>query len=101
MVVVRTQPNALIHLCAVVCVCTAGWLLKLNAPEWALISLAIAGVWTAECLNTALEFLSDQVSPNYCPLIRDAKDVAAAGVFIASCASAIVGFLIVASKITK
>ena len=39
-------------------------------------------VWTAEALNTAFEFLADAASPNFHPVVRDAKDVAAGAVLI-------------------
>jgi diacylglycerol kinase (ATP) len=44
-------------------------------------------VWLGEALNTALELLADEVSLEQRPLIGKAKDVAAAGVLIASLAS--------------
>jgi diacylglycerol kinase (ATP) len=44
-------------------------------------------VWLGEALNTALELLADEVSLEQRPLIGKAKDVAAAGVLIASLTS--------------
>jgi diacylglycerol kinase (ATP) len=42
-----------------VIVCVVGFLFQLSTPEWRWIVLAIVAVWTAEALNTALEFLTD------------------------------------------
>ena len=62
--------------------------------EWCAVILAIVSVWTAEALNTALEFLTDLASPAFHPLAGMAKDVAAGAVLLASMGAALVGFLI-------
>ena len=98
-VILNTQPNARIHAFCTVAVCLFGALLRISAWEWCAISFAIAGVWITECLNTALEFLADHASPGYSALIRDAKDVAAAGVLIASCAAVVIGIIVFAARI--
>ena len=90
-VLLQTQPNARIHAAATVLVVAAGALLRISPVEWALIVLAIAGVWTAEALNTAIEFLVDRVSPDPHPLAGKAKDVAAGAVLIAAIGSALIG----------
>ena len=90
-VLLQTQPNARIHAVATVLVVAAGVLLRISLAEWALIVLAIAGVWTAEALNTAIEFLVDLASPDPHPLAGKAKDVAAGAVLIAAIGSAVIG----------
>ena len=90
-VLLQTQPNARIHAVATVLVVAAGVLLRISPVEWALIVLAIAGVWTAEALNTAIEFLVDLASPDPHPLAGKAKDVAAGAVLIAAIGSAVIG----------
>lgn len=90
-VLLQTQPNARIHAVATVLVVAAGVLLRISPTEWALVVLAIAGVWTAEALNTAIEFLVDLVSPDPHPLAGKAKDVAAGAVLIAAIGSAVIG----------
>ena len=64
------------------------------APEWCWIVLAVSIVWTAEALNTAFEFLADAASPNFHPVVRDAKDVAAGAVLITALASSVIGAII-------
>ncbi len=44
--------------------------------------MAISTVWAAEALNTTFEFLADAASPEFHPLERDAKDVAAGAVLL-------------------
>lgn len=92
--VIRTQQNAWIHLLATLCVLLlAGWL-KLPLRDWAVLILAIAIVWMAEFLNTALEAVVDLASPERHPLGKVGKDVGAAAVLVAAFSAAILGFLI-------
>jgi diacylglycerol kinase (ATP) len=67
---------------------------QLSRGEWCWIVLAIAVVWTAEALNTAFEFLADAASPNFHPVVRDAKDVAAGAVLITAIAAVIIGAIV-------
>jgi len=56
-------------------------------------------VLAAETMNTALERLADRVSEDYEEGIRDAKDLAAGAVLLASTMSAVVFAVIVVSKL--
>ena len=61
--VLRTQRNAWIHAAAsvlVLCICL--WL-RLPARDWAAVVIAVAMVWMAEFINTALEAVVDLASP--------------------------------------
>ena len=88
---VRTQRSARIHLVFTASVLAAGLWCGLARTEWALIFLAMGLVWTAEGLNTALEFLTDLVSPEYNELAGKVKDVAAGAVLLATCAAVAIG----------
>ncbi len=90
----RSQHNAWLHAIASCCVLVVGGLCVLTAAEWCWIILAIMAVWTAEALNTALEFLADVASPEFHPLVGHAKDVAAGGVLISAIGSAMIGVLV-------
>ena len=57
----------------------------------ALVALATAFVLALEMLNSALEYLMDQVHPTLAAEIGHAKDAAAGAVLIASMAAIIVG----------
>lgn len=92
--IVRTQPNARLHLLAAALVCAAGIYFGLGRAEWLWISVAIALVWSAEAFNTALEQLADALHPGLHPGIGRAKDVAAAAVLIAAMGAAVIGLLV-------
>jgi diacylglycerol kinase (ATP) len=72
----------------------AGAYFRISALEWCAALLALGLVWAAEGLNTALERLTDLVSPGYHPLAGMAKDIAAGAVLLASVAAVLVGALI-------
>jgi diacylglycerol kinase len=90
-VLLATQPNARIHAAATLVVVALGAWLRIDALEWALLATVIGLVFCAEALNTAIESLTDLVSPQWHALARDAKDVAAAAVLLASLAALAVG----------
>jgi diacylglycerol kinase (ATP) len=89
-----SQHNAWIHAAATIAVVWLGLALGVGRLEWALLIFAIALVWTAEGLNTALEWLCDAAAPEYHPLVKKAKDVAAAAVLLAAIGSALIGLLV-------
>lgn len=89
-----TQPNARIHAAATAAALALAGALRVAAGEWIALALAIALVWTAEALNTAIEALCDVASPQPHPLVRRAKDVAAAAVLFAAAGAVVVGILV-------
>ena len=100
-VLLQTQHNARIHAAATLLVVAAGALFGISPVEWALVALAVASVWTAEALNTAIEFLVDLASPELHPLAAKAKDVAAGAVLVAAIGSLIVGVLVFGPHVLK
>ena len=93
--VIRTQRNAWIHMVVSIAVILMSLILHISASSWALILLAIAMVWIAEFLNTALEAVVDLASNHQQhELARLGKDVGAAAVLIAAVSSVVIGLLI-------
>jgi diacylglycerol kinase (ATP) len=91
---VRSEHNAWIHGAATLLVCAlAGWL-GVSRLEWAALVLAMAVVWAAETMNSALEHLADATSADRDPRIGRAKDAAAGAVLLAAVGAAIVGLLV-------
>ena len=91
---IGTQPHARLHLLATVVVTGAGIYLHLRRWEWVAILLCIGMVWMAEALNTAIEFLADEVTLEKRDRIGKAKDVAAGGVLIVAIISVAVAVLV-------
>ena len=68
-------------------------LLRVTDIEFVLIALSISFVLFAELMNTAVEAVVDLVSPDFHPLARIAKDVAAGAVLMAAIGAAVMGYL--------
>jgi diacylglycerol kinase (ATP) len=97
--VVLTQPNARVHLASTVVVIAAGAWLGVETRDWALLTLAITGVWVSEALNTAIEFAVDLVTQEHQRLAGWAKDVAAGAVLLASLGAVAVGVFVFGPKL--
>ena len=95
----KTQHNAWIHLLATIVVITAGFILKVNHNEWCWLIVSIVLVFMAEMFNTSIEFLTDLVSPQFHPLAKKVKDVAAGAVLIAAIGAIAIGLIIFIPKI--
>ena len=95
----KTQHNAWVHACATLAVVVAGVGLGVSASEWCLLVLAILVVWTAEALNTAFEFLADVASPQFHPMVKHSKDIAAGAVLISAVGSVVIGAIVFAPYI--
>jgi diacylglycerol kinase (ATP) len=90
----RQQENARIHAVATILAVVLGILVELHRGEWCAIVLAIGLVWTAEGMNTAIEALTDLVSPNEHPLAGRAKDIAAGAVLCAAVTAVVIGLIV-------
>ena len=97
--VIRTQRNAWIHALASLLVIVFGIWLHISRLEWAILILTIATVWAAEFFNTAVETMTDMISPDFHQLAKISKDVSAAAVLITAIASIIIGILIFADPL--
>jgi diacylglycerol kinase (ATP) len=88
------EHNGWIHAAATVVVVAASIYFRLSADEWRWIILAVALVWLAEALNTAIERLADAVTLERNANIGYAKDVAAGAVLTAAAVSVVIGLTI-------
>ena len=93
-----TQRNAWVHFLAAAFVIILGFVFNVNSVEWCLLIFAIGFVFTAEIFNTAIEFLTDFVSPGNNDKIGQIKDLAAGGVLVSAIVSAIIGLIVFVSK---
>ena len=94
-----TQPNFKIHILFSIAAIAAGLFFNISFTEWALLFFAIGLVMAAECFNTALEYLTDLVSPAHNTIAGKVKDLAAAAVLIASLSAVAIGAIIFIPKI--
>lgn len=92
--VLLTQHNAWIHAAISIVVFALAIWLQLSRVEWSILILTIMVVWMAEFFNTAIEAVVDMTAPEYRPLAKVAKDVAAAAVLVGALGAVIIGLLI-------
>lgn len=97
--VLRGEPNARIHGVAALAVILAGFWLDVSRLEWCWLVAAIAAVFAAESLNSALESLADTVHPDPHPGVGRAKDAAAGAVLVVAFAAALVGLLVLGPRL--
>jgi diacylglycerol kinase (ATP) len=94
-----TQLNFRVHLVAAVVAVYGGWALHISPNEWMWIILCIGLVLAAELFNTAVEFLTDLVSPEYNKKAGLVKDMSAGAVLVVAICAVIIGLIIFAPKL--
>jgi diacylglycerol kinase len=90
----RTQRNVRVHLLIAILAIVLGILLHISAVEFALIFVAITAVFIAEMFNTVFELCVDLASPEYHPLAKIAKDVAAGAVLLNAILSVVIALFV-------
>jgi diacylglycerol kinase len=95
-VAVKEERNMKIHLSTALLVISLGFYFKVSQLEWIILLIMIGLVIGAELLNTAIENLTDLVSPEKQALAGKVKDIAAAAVLFISFISVVVRFVIFA-----
>jgi diacylglycerol kinase (ATP) len=88
------ERNARMMLAGTLVTIAAGTYFELEPLEWCAVILAVTTLWVAEGLNSALERLTDLVSPDFHPLAGRAKDIAAGAVLIALIGAVSIGIII-------
>jgi len=93
--VFRNERNMRLHCAIAGIVVIFGTFMRISEVEWFFLLFAIAFVFIAETLNTAFELLLDYVNgKTRHTTVMMLKDIAAAGVLIASINALIVGCVI-------
>jgi diacylglycerol kinase len=90
----RTQRNTRVHVVIATLAILMGIFLHISTIEFAMIFVAITGVFIAEMFNTAFELCVDLASPTYHPLAKIAKDVAAGAVLLSAMLSIVIGLFV-------
>jgi len=96
----KEDHNSRIHLFATACVILAGIYFEISTLEWLAVIFAIGFVITLEIINSAIENISDFISPEKNDSIKKIKDLAAAGVLISALTALIIGLIIFIPKIS-
>jgi diacylglycerol kinase len=91
---VHGQSSFLAHFFVAAAVIAAGIVLGVSLVEWCLLVLCIAGVLTAEMLNSALESMAKAVTGEVDPHLGNSLDIGSAAVLTASIGASIVGAII-------
>lgn len=95
----KSQFNVRIHLFFTILVVVFGFVFKISTLEWIAVLLCIGGVFAAELINTALEHITDLVSPEWNETAGRIKDLAAGAVLVMAIVAAVAGLLIFIPKI--
>jgi len=95
----RGQSSFRVHLFVAAAVIAAAALLRCTLVEWCILLLCIAGVLTAEMINSAFEHFAKVVDKEHNPELGEALDTASAAVLFASLGAAVVGAIIFASRL--
>lgn len=90
---IRSERNFRIHLTAAVYVTFFAVLGRLPMTQCAVLALSFGVMLGAELMNTAIEYLCDWKAEGYDRTVRDAKDIAAAAVFMCAVGCVVIGFL--------
>ena len=91
---VKTQRHMRYHLFAALSALILGLVLNISRTDFILLCMAIVLVLVTEMLNTAIETTVDMISEEYHPKAKNAKDIAAGVVLIASIGSLMLAYLI-------
>ena len=76
-----------------------GFYFKITNTEWLFILILIAGVFSLELFNTAIERFLDLFYPGKNETVKNIKDLIAGGVAIVSIGAGIIGIIIFLPKI--
>ena len=90
----KTQKHMRNHFLAALVILVAALFLRVSALEFTLLAISVSFVLFAELINTSIELLVDLVSPDFHPLAKLAKDVAAGAVLLAAIGASVMGYLI-------
>lgn len=88
------ERNSRVQLSAGVLAALMGVVLRIDRVEWAILTVTMTGVLGLEAMNCAVERVVDLASPGLHELARQAKDLAAGAVLIASIGAVLIGALV-------
>ena len=90
----RSERNLRFHFAVANLIIIFAYFFGLTKSEWAILILAIAGVMTAELINTGIENAVDTATNEYSETAKLAKDVSAGAVLLCAVFALIIGFIL-------
>lgn len=90
----REEQNLKVQIFASLAVLILGIYFSLSRIEWAILTLVVCLVLTAEITNSAVERITDVLKPRINTYVKEIKDIMAAAVLLSSIAAAVVGILV-------
>ncbi|MDP2736197.1 MAG: diacylglycerol kinase family protein [bacterium] len=90
----REEQNLKIQTFASLAVLILGIYFHISRIEWAILTLVVCLVLTAEITNSAVERITDVLKPRINTYVKEIKDIMAAAVLLSSIAAMIVGVII-------
>jgi diacylglycerol kinase len=98
---IRGHSSFFVHFFFAALVLAAGIVLRCEATEWCLLLLCIAMVLTAELFNSAVETIVRGLDEGTKLRVRSCLDIAAGAVLLASIGAAIIGAIVLVSRLFK
>ncbi len=89
-----TERNFRMHLTAACYVSLFAFLGKLDGVRYAILCLCFSIMMSGELMNTAIERLCDKHATGYDQTVKQAKDIAAAAVFVCAVFCVIIGIVV-------
>lgn len=90
----KSEINLRFHFFTAISVTIAGFVFDISRIDWMMQIIAIGLVITAELMNTAIEYLTDLVSPEKNDIAGKVKDIAAGAVLISAIVALVLGLII-------
>ncbi len=91
---IREEQNLKIQITVAIIVLGAAAYFHINRMEWIILLFVIGLVVLMEIANSALERVTDVLKPRLNTYVKEIKDIAAAGVLLASFLAVIIGLII-------
>ena len=91
---IHGERNFRVHMVAALYVTLFALMGQATTVEGAILCICFGLTMGAELMNTAIERLCDKQASGYDQMVRNAKDIAAAAVFVCAAACAIIGLVL-------
>lgn len=95
----KIEKNFKIYAIIVCVTMSINLLLGFSGRDYIAYAICVCGVFSAECFNTTAELICDFLTGKYEEKIRDAKDIAAAGVIVWGAAFWITEIILIGEKL--